>query len=238
MNRLIIIGLILSQSMLGQTLTRTLTRNNLYNDLIESYNTVLIEFFVYENGQKDEMYSIELVPETVIIELDQPYDSLAITLRTDSIERKAIIDSFIHQGLLNKIFVRINDDYVNVDSSFESFKENDITPRIELFYQKDYYFNQIFIPILDKCRAVEILNSISKLLNTNQAKFFNKLVKIVQPRSITPGIANSGLEGIELQLFKVNSVLPGLLIAPNSATGHTRKRWASCNTNYWINDEL
>jgi len=238
MNRLIIIGLILSQSMLGQTLTRTLTRNNLYNDLIESYNTVLIEFFVYENGQKDEMYSIELVPETVIIELDQPYDSLAITLRTYSIERKVIIDSLNYKGLLDKIFVRINDDYVNVDSATESFKENEIMLRIGILFQKDKDINQIYLPIQDNYRAVEILNSISKLLNTNQAKFFNKLVKIVQPRSITPGIANSGLEGIELQLFKVNSVLPGLLIAPNSATGHTRKRWASCNTNYWINDEL
>lgn len=173
--------LFIPQLLNGQS--KIITHDILFRNL-KSSSYVHIGFYAPENHFRHEFNLISLITKDVISE---PFDGenykgkyLQDDIVTDTATLKKIIEIFDERGLLEKLYVRIDTCYVNVENSNDRQFENKSKLFIDLFYPTGKEFEQVFIPINENDTAIELLKVVSKLFNENEKKLFIDMINVMK----------------------------------------------------------
>jgi len=176
MKKILILFLFVSPLLNGQTLTH----EKLYRNLKTYSSLNSISFYSPENHNKREFYFIDLITKNGITEPPE-YEVykkklLMNNLTTDSIAFKKIIELLDSKGFLEKLYIRVDCSYVNVDSTSDRVSDQNLKLAIELFCSEKKGFNQIFIPIKENTVAIEILQNVSNIFDKNEQKLFKEMI--------------------------------------------------------------
>jgi DNA-binding MarR family transcriptional regulator len=178
MKNILFLLLFTSQLLYGQS--RIITHEILYQELKKASGDVLIDFYSHENHENKKFFNIGLITKNVINEPPEfevyKGKHLQDDITTDTATLKKIIEIFESKGLLINLYVRVDTNYVNVNSANDRINENGSKLFISLFYPAKKEFEQVYIPINEKSAAIELLDIVSKLFDKNEKKIFEEMI--------------------------------------------------------------
>ncbi|WP_054717642.1 hypothetical protein [Marinifilum fragile] len=154
------------------------------SDLLNSSKCALISIYSNQLEQKSELYLIDLVNEDVLSE-PPIFDAktkkyITADIVTNSKERKLIINCLNSRGLLDSLYVRINESYTNIKSLNDNFEISEPLMVIEIMLGVESEIMQTFVKIEDINQAEGILMEIDKILGEKNQKLFNHYSENIQ----------------------------------------------------------
>ena len=142
-------------------------RNELENSS-ESLNTTLF-------SPNSDFY-IGITKDAVV---DNSEVDTCIDSQSDNLKNKQIIRLLERHDLLDKLYVRIENEYVNLISS-QTFKPEETELYLELLFKtNDFGMMSFFVPVLEKKKAKDLILDLDKMFNHSCC--FNKLIKSMVP---------------------------------------------------------
>ncbi|MFD0862534.1 hypothetical protein ACFQ1M_09980 [Sungkyunkwania multivorans] len=154
----------------------TLTINQSFSQKTLNYLEIRTEL---ENSSRS-LNTIILLPNsdfyvgtTMEARVENPELNPCIEIQSDNQKNAGVIRILAEYSLLDKLFVEINDEYVDL-SSEEVFKPKETELYLELFFKtRDFGFISCFVPVLKKSRAKKLINDLSNIFESKHC--FNKL---------------------------------------------------------------
>ncbi|WP_128755291.1 hypothetical protein [Aquimarina sediminis] len=105
--------------------------------------------------------------------VENPELNPCIDIKSNNYKNATIIGILTKHGLLDRLFIEINNKFVDLDSE-QVFKPKETELYLELFFKtRDFGFINCFIPILDKTKAKKFVNDLSEILDSEYC--FEKL---------------------------------------------------------------
>ncbi|WP_439185826.1 hypothetical protein [Carboxylicivirga taeanensis] len=170
---LILISLSLTSN--GQT---TLSYEKIIEGLMNSEESTMISFYSYQLEQESELYFIDLINNEVLTE-PPLFDSktkkqLTADIETNSLERKLIINYLRTNNLLDSLYVRVNQSYINIETPKDNFELSEPLVIIEIMHGLDNTMMQTFVKIEDENQCERILLDISEILKRDNSSYFKQ----------------------------------------------------------------
>ncbi len=157
----LILTLTINQSFSQKTLDYLEIRTELENSS-RSLNTIIL----LPNSD----FYIGTTMEAIV---ENPELNPCIDIQSDNQKNAGIIGILAKYGLLDKLFIEINNEYVDLGSE-EVFKPKETELYLELFFKtRDFGFVSCFVPVLKKSRAKKLINDLSNIFDSEYC--FNKL---------------------------------------------------------------
>lgn len=111
--------------------------------------------------------------------VDNPHLNTCIDIQSDNIKNKQILKILEKHNLLDKLYVQIENEYVNLSSS-QTFNPEETVLYVELFYKTNNFgVMSCFAPIFERKKAKELIWDLNKVFDHSYC--FNKLIKSMVP---------------------------------------------------------
>lgn len=163
----LLVILAFSESFSQKSLSYKEVRNELENSS-ESLNTTLILL--------NSDFYIAITKDAIV---DNPELNACIDIQSDNIKNKQIIRILEKHNLLDKLYVRIENEYVNLSSS-QTFNPEETELYLELFYKtNNFEVMSCFVPVFERKKAKELIWDFNKVFDNSSC--FNKMINSMVP---------------------------------------------------------
>ena len=163
---------------------KTITHDKVHKEILNSYESVLISFYSNQLEQQEKLYFIELDDGTSLTEPPlfnrKTKEQLTAGIVTTRFERKVIIDYLNKKGYLERLYVRVDNNYANIKNPIDTISKNEPMVLLEIMHRLEEDLFQTYIILNDSEKIENMLVDIGKMIRNDNRSYLKKFSKNIK----------------------------------------------------------